>query len=229
MQTVQIGRQSVSLGSSIGSPVPSNADVLLFDPPWDVGATIPEHEWRHVIAFCDPHRMGDIVRMMGPPTSMFVWDCVSSWFVHGRPLKRCKLALWYGQLSDWDSDRARLDRPQKAVETSNTRGAYVAEAKEWTQLSDVYRLPITSAGLGTHEKPLEWVRAMIGGCCGPDAVVYDPFAGHGAFAEACQQLGLESHHVELDEARFDAICTRLDGIGRAPVVIRGRSHQLALL
>ena len=213
-----IGLQEVVCGDCNVVGPQTGANVLVFDPPWEIEWEIPRGEWRHKIVFSDPQRLKDVLHMFGVPTTQFVWDCVSSWWVPGRPLKRAKIALWYGPMGDWNPDRAMLDKPQPARLVKNTRGGYKSEAKPGTQLSEVYTLPITQRRADPHEKPMEWVRAMIGGCCGNEPVVYDPYAGSGSVAVACAELGIPSRSIEIDDAKFCAICDRLRDRTKPPEI-----------
>jgi hypothetical protein len=190
---------------------------LFFDPPWDAGFGVPSGQWRGVLAFTDGRRAGDIVRLLGAPTWVFIWDCGSCWWTRNRPLQRSKGAWWYGKLKDFDQQGSFYGEPGKACSGSNSRGEfdYIPDARG-KLLADVFSasLPQLHSEGASHEKPLDWIRLLIGDCFRGD--VYDPFMGSGVSIMACEQLGRVGYGVELDPAMMALTLERFALAGLEP-------------
>ena len=217
----ELGLQTVI--NADATSINCNSTILVYDPPWDNMIPV-DFDRELVLYFCDPHRASDAISIVGMPDYWFVWDCVSSWYVPNRPLKRAKFCMVRTKRK-WNATAALLDKPQPAKCVMNTRGIYVSEARSGTQLSEVYTRPITQMDkLYGHEKPIEWIRAIIAGFSVQSDTLYDPFAGSGAVAVASMQLGVKSTHVEINESRFNLICNRLQHYG-CPI----NNDQLELL
>jgi hypothetical protein len=215
-QLWHVGRHLLLCGDSTGDTsalgeLPPN---LFYDPPWDLELAKPEG-FVSALAFCDGGRAGQTVEMFGAPAWVFTWDCVTSWYTPNRPLRRGKLALWYGRVEDFDFEGAHYGEPLEAHTVSNTRGEYEYKPDpRGKHLSDVFQLGITqlhSEGGHKHEKPLDWVRLLVGDCFKGD--VYDPFIGSGTTMVACEQLGRRCVGVELDPANVALSLQRLADMG----------------
>jgi len=184
-----------------------NRDTLIFDPPWDKMA-IPAgglERFASVLAFADGRRAGCVISLLGPPTWVFVWDCVSSWWTPGRPLKRHKLCFWYGDISRWQADAYFSAKRNVARLVRNPRGAHMAGDARGTRLSDLYASPITALHSGAHthahSKPVEWLQYLLR-CTGATSV-YDPFCGSGAAVWVARCAGIPAVGVEIDPAVAD--------------------------
>lgn len=191
---------------------------LVYDPPWDAPIVT---NWTppsapSVLAFTDGARLSDVVSKFGAQmTWLFAWDCVSSWWTPNRPLRRMKLCAWYGSLDSYDQEGAFYTPRGGAADegpriVSNTRGSYeYTPHPEGRRLSDLYQHPITalhSDGEHPHEKPLDWMRCLIGNTSA--GLVADPFAGSGASLIAADELGREWCGSEIDPAACDRIRAR---------------------
>jgi hypothetical protein len=207
--------------------LPERVGCLLFDPPWDADVAQQPPPWSGdaTLAFSDGGRIGDVVNLFGAPTWLFAWDCVSSWYTPGRPLKRMKLCAWYGDLAAYDPEGAHYGEPGAARTVTNTRGSYDYEPNpNGKHLSDVFAAPITREHSEGHQhgKPVAWLRMLIANCARGD--VFDPFAGGGSALMACEQLRRDWRGVEIDPGACDSIVMRwqaftgkqatLDGDGR---------------
>lgn len=179
---------------------------LFFDPPWEDIATAFAPDCWHRLAFCDGFRLADVVQRFGPPAWLFTWDCVSSWYTQGRPLRRAKYCLWYGDLSRYRFDGSHYGGPreQKKRTVQNSRGSYeFTPDARGKHLSDVFVQPITRLHSTAqpehrHSKPVDWIRMLIANCLPEDRVVIDPYAGSGVAMLACDQLGRPCFSVERD-------------------------------
>lgn len=173
---------------------------LIYDPPFDrrLGrlAGLPT-----VASFVltDNDHVAGVVAAWGPPASVLVWDCVSVDIrISRRPLRQMKLALYYGDFRDynWRGDTwdRRIPRPTRTTTC---------------QLGEVFRLPISQLRRGglPHQKPVDWVRRMLG--CLTTGPVLDPFLGSGTTLVAADQLGRSGVGIEHDPAMADLAIARL--------------------
>ena len=188
---------------------------VVFDPPWDAdcASSPPCVEYDSLIAFTDCQRVSDTVALFGAPTWVFVWDCVSSWYTPNRPLKRGKLAVWYGDVKAYNPDGAHYGDSGEDRKITNSRGSYDFKPDpRGKHLSDVFSAPITklhSQGEGSehkHSKPIDWFRMLIANCS--EGVIVDPFAGSGTSIIAGEQLSRPVVACELDPSNVDVIVTR---------------------
>jgi DNA modification methylase len=218
IRTERIGSATLYCGDAYKIDVPEH-DYIVFDPDWDK----INSEWAvnacsegDVLAFCDGGRFGDVVNAVSRTISwVFTWDCVSSWYVPSRPLRRAKYAILFSDAMRYRN--AQPIRPRDASDRTrvvkNTRGEYLFTPDEQgVQLSDVYRRPITefsATRIASHEKPIEWIRAILLNTTARDCVIYDPFMGGGVFAEVCLEFGMKYIGVEINEVLFDTVVNRL--------------------
>ena len=213
----EIGRHLLYCADSTAIEIDAPGN-LFYDPPWDAQLDFNPAQWENVLAFCDGRRAGDIVGLMGAPSWVFSWDCVTSWYVPNRPLQRAKYCFWYGDVTRYNFNGAHYGEPLKAHTVQNTRGAYEFKPdKRGKHLSDVFQLGITGLhkdGAHKHEKPLDWVRLLVGNCFGGDA--YDPFTGSGTTFVACEQLGRRAVGVEIEPKNCALVLQRLCEMGQEP-------------
>jgi hypothetical protein len=192
------------------------AHATIYDPPWD--ADPQPSAFGDVIAFSDGGRIADVICRWGAPTWVFVWDCVTSWYTPHRPLKRMKLAAWYGDIERYNFDGAHYGLAGEAKTVSNTRGTYkYVPDPRGKHLSDLFQSALTRehAEGASHAKPVDWVRLLIG-CC-TEGLVYDPFLGSGTTMIACEQLGRKCRGIEISPAYVAVILQRyLDATGKEP-------------
>ncbi len=191
--------------------IPETAGWVI-DPPWDQQILTPMGARK--LVFCDGHRQRDAIQFHGAPAWIFTWDCVSSWYVKGKPLRRAKYALWYGPTGEYVFDGAHYggERSESPRVVQNSRGAYMFQAdRRGKHLSDVFQYPITKlhANGHKHEKPVEWMKMLIANCFAACPVVLDPFCGSGATLDACRQIGKPAIGIEIDPALCSQIAQRL--------------------
>ena len=190
---------------------------LIYDPEWGDVPPFVTDGFASVIAFTDAQRMGDVTNRFGAPTWVFTWDCGGSWWIPNRPLKRAKQALWYGQVSDFDCEGAFYGEPGKASSGVNSRGAYTyVPDPRGKHLADVYSASLVHLhkdGVHSHEKPLDWIRLMVGDCFPKERVVVDPFMGSGTTIAACEQLGRPSVGIEIGSGYFAYTLERMNNMG----------------
>ena len=190
---------------------------LVFDPMWDA---IPAMDWsgyKRVLAFADGKRAKDVIGLFGAPTWVFTWDCVASRSQgQHRPLLRGKLALWYGDVEEFDLDGAHYGEPGEPDTVTSQWGTYdYRPDPRGKHLSDVFQLSLPrfhSQGLHQYEKPLDWVRLLVGDCF-PVGPVYDPFLGSGATLIACEQLGRPCYGVEIEPQYVAYTLERAEKLG----------------
>lgn len=189
----------------------------VYDPPWD---TPPRVDLPQVkLVFGDGSTLGRSVEQFGAPAWVFAWDCVSSWYVPNRPLRRMKLALWYGPLDEYDADGAHYGEAGKQRRASNTRGSYwFVPDSRGKHLSDVWQQPITrlhAEGPHEHEKPIDWIRLLLANCT--RGLIYDPCAGSGTSLIAAHRLGRVCYGLEIEPRYCDVILRRAEAEGIGPI------------
>jgi len=217
-----IGKHLLLCGDSTGDvsalgELPVN---LFYDPPWDLELEKPT-VFDSVLAFCDGGRAKQIVEMFGAPTWVFTWDCQGNSFVSWtRPMRRAKYAFWYGDIMNFNLKGAFWGEPEEpCMKTSNYDGSryqFIPDNRG-KHFADLFREAIGTLhnkGLHNHEKPLDWVRLLVGDCF--SGCVYDPFIGSGTTMVACEQLGRRCVGAEI-EPRFVALTLqRLCDMGLEP-------------
>lgn len=187
--------------------------LVIIDPPWDAPSLFAVgSSAKNKIVFCDGKRAGDAIAANGPPTWVFVWDCVTSWYTPNRPLKRHKMALWYGDIFSYRQDGAHYGEPcGRPRLVKNSRGEHWFNPDgRGKMLSDLYQQPIISLrGLDgqeySHSKPLEWITMLLANCRGSCNCVVDLFAGSGVFAKSANKLGLDYIGIEMDEHQYNKL------------------------
>jgi hypothetical protein len=189
--------------------------LVVFDPPWDSDcAKSPIAVCSlSTIAFTDCQRMADVVDLFGPPAWVFVWDCVTSWYTPNRPLKRAKLALWYGELCSYNPEGSHYGEPGEAKTVTNTRGTYDYKPNpKGKHLSDIFSKPITAAhsegeeSVHKHSKPVDWMRMLFANCS--DGTIVDPFSGSGTSLIVGEMLRRPVESCELNPAYVDVAVDR---------------------
>lgn len=218
---------STSINPKSAFGVDTKNCLLFFDPPWDLEVEIGfNQEFSGALAFSDGRRSGQLVSQFGPPSWVFVWDCVSSWYTPNRPLQRAKFCFWYGDLNDYDFDGSHYGTPLEPKKVTNTRGTFeFVPDPRGKHLSDVFSSPITREHAGDthpHSKPVDWVRMLIANCSRMD--VFDPFLGSGTSLVAAEQLGRICYGVEIDPRHVDASVVRWQMLtGREASTVEGKT------
>jgi DNA modification methylase len=132
-------------------------------------------------------------------------------------LQRAKYALWYGDIETYDFNGAHYGDAGDVRIVSNTRGAYTFKPdSRGKHLSDVFSFPITqlhSSGEHTHEKPIDWLRMLLGNCTPDNALVYDPFLGSGTTLIAAHRTGRRGYGCEIEPRYADVILRRAESEG----------------
>lgn len=184
-------------------------ETLLFDPEWDSMPNPPTYTT--ALVFTDGGRIGEAIRLFGPPTWLFVWDCVSCWYTPNRPLRRTKHCLWYGELGKYDFNGAHYGDAGTEREVWNTRGNYTFKPDpRGKHLADLYSQPITKLHAESehnHSKPLDWITMLVANCATGD--IFDPFAGSGTTLVACQNISRRCRAIELSPAYCSVILQRM--------------------
>ena len=198
--------------------VSGKPDHLIYDPDWDSGVIFPEFEWQGTIAYCDGFRAKDVISKFGAPLWIFAWDGCTSWYTPNRPLRRAKFALWFGgDVGDYNFDGAHYGDPGIESDVTNSRGSYhYVPDPRGKHLSDVFQKPLTklhSDGFHPYEKPMEWVKMLIGNCF-PGKTVCDPFVGCGNTVFACDSLGKSCVCVDINPLYIAFILEQIEKTGK---------------
>ena len=200
------------------------ADCAIFDPPWDAGIVIEIP--RPCLVFGDGGSLGNVIKIFGEPTWLFSWDCVTSWYTPNRPLRRQKIAVWYGKIDSYKFDGSHYGEAGESHVVSNTRGTYEYKADvRGKHLSDVFVRQITVEHAiveHPHAKPLDWMRMLIGNCT--DGLIYDPFLGSGTSIIAAEQLNRRCFGIEISPAYCDVIVKRWENMTGKKANREGRKH-----
>lgn len=170
-----------------------DAETLIFDPGYDSELT----GWRpgashDALVFSPPYQLQNALSGWDLPyRTTTVWDTAATWHGSHRPLERCRMAIWFGRTK------------------YRTCASHLSpECEEGRHLAHVFRWPKQRRETDhPHEKPLDWIRCLIGNCT--SGLVVDPFAGSGTTGVACLQLGREFLLIEREEKWCDVIRRRL--------------------
>lgn len=204
-------------------------DFVLYDPPYDepwAYTLVPASSLASWISvFYDVVRLRDAVVSADSCGWIFgwefVWDCITSWYIPGRPLMRHKgCALWRSSLADtWNFDAAIYDdgKERSAKTVSNPRGEYEYTPGVGVHLQSVFTYPIAKLSkTDAHSKPVQWIGSMMAGCSANS--VLDMFGGGGVGALAAHQIGASSETWEIDPEKCDRIVRKLSSVsGSEPV------------
>lgn len=182
---------------------------LIFDPPWDIEVN-PMCGYESVLVFTDGRRAGDAIRLYGPPTWLFTWDCVSCWYTPNRPLQRAKYCLWYGAIELYNFDGWHYGDAGEARTVWNTRGTYrFTPDPRGKHLADVFSQPITKLHADSehaHSKPIDWIALLLANCTRGD--LFDPFLGSGTTLIAAERIGRRCYGIEIEPRYCDVILRR---------------------
>lgn len=220
---VRLGRHTVFCGdwgdwSVTGCP--ERVAAILYDPPfddppdpWNLTDSFPYSDV--LVAFADAANFAHPVAAFGAPAWVFTWDTLSPWSTGPtRPLKQTKHALLYADLARYDRDAAVWGDPAESKSHPSTTFTAHPDGR---RLTDLYReslrwlhAPGASGATGRHrhEKPLAWIRCILG-CSAPGGgVLLDLFAGSGVGVIAGDMLGMTVFAVDRDPDAVAAICDR---------------------
>ena len=188
----------------------AKCETLFYDPEWNIEFAPPPPIFKSILAFGDGSTIGKMFLMFGPPTWLFSWDCVTSWFTPNRPLRRMKICAWHGDINSFNLDGSHYGEPSQSKAVSNSRGSYDFKADpRGKHLSDVFQQPITklhSESEHSHSKPIDWVRMLLADCTLGN--VFDPFLGSGTTLIAAEQLGRKCYGIEISPVYCDVIVNR---------------------
>jgi hypothetical protein len=190
---------------------------LVFDPDWSIEQLVVP-DYKTALVFTDGRRAHESLERFGPPAWVFVWDCVTSWYTPNRPLQRHKLCFWYGSTDAYRFDGAHYGTAGESRQVQNTRGRYVFRPDpRGNHLADVYQYPLPrlhAGGLHSHQKPVDWMRLLLGNCT--SGSVYDPFLGSGTTMVAAEQLGRICYGMEIEPKYVAVALERMAGMGLEP-------------
>jgi len=206
-----------------GEPLPEDwpdkgGASLIYDPDWDSSPEFDATGYDSVLAFGDGKRARGVIELFGAPTWVFTWDLVTSRCTgQRRPLKRGKLCLWYGDVDEFDLDGAHYGEPGEPGIVTSQWGTYEYKPDpRGKHLSDVFQLSLPrfhAKTLHHYEKPLDWMRLLIGDCLPKARIVVDPFLGSGAAMVACEQLGRPCYGVDISPEYVAYTLERMSNLG----------------
>ena len=199
---------ATNLGS-VESVRVDDCGLTVIDPEWD-NPVRPADVAGDLLVFTDAGRIGQTIGWYGAPTWIFAWDCQACWYVSGQPLRRIKLALWYGRLENYNPDGAHYGPVADEKMVTNSRGRYRYKPdSRGLHLADLFCRQITSEhadGMHPHSKPVDWIRCLIGNCS--TGSIFDPFLGSGTTLIAAEQLDRRCYGLEIEPRYCDVIVRR---------------------
>jgi len=220
-QVWEVGRHRLMCGDSQQYNQSEGLD-LVFDPDWNI-EQLGVPDFKSALVFTDGRRAHESLERFGPPAWVFVWDCVTSWYTPNRPLQRHKLCFWYGSVDAYRFDGAHYGTAGESRQVQNTRGRYVFHPDpRGKHLADIFQYPLPrlhAGGLHSHQKPVDWMRLLLGNCTSGD--VYDPFLGSGTTMVAAEQLGRICYGVEIEPKYVAVTLERMAGMGLEPKLDTG--------
>lgn len=192
-------------------------EAFVVDPPYDANLWYlrPWPAPSNSLVFCDPRNLSNALSYWGFDVRwLFVWDRMNQWNTGPKtPLQQTGLCLWYGT-GQYNRDGVLWGDAPPARNHPTTK----QKPLDGRRLVDLYRsssrwLHNRGAGSGrngtsrfgkrvgsgghSHEKPLEWVRCLIGNCT--QGIILDPFMGSGTTLRAAKDLGRKAIGVEIEE------------------------------
>jgi hypothetical protein len=154
--------------------------------------------------FYDPFRAAaaymSAINMGWPFRFELVLDCTSSWYTHGRPLARTKHCAVWGSFDYCHHQSVVTDGLlRNSRSTFNSRGTYTSVAKYGTQLSTLCHILYSHMPKHhVHEKPIEWIAAIIGAIGLP--CITDMFGGSCNSIVAANVFGYTVTAYEIDQS-----------------------------
>src|SRR3972149_7250387 len=115
-------------GNSIATDFSAGCLSVLYDPPFNVESPLPGSALGlPLIVFTDGQFFHVHKKYVArnDVAWVFVWDCCTSWYTTNRPLKRQKIAVWYGDVKTFNFDAYRTAESIKGGHFRNTRGSYI--------------------------------------------------------------------------------------------------------
>lgn len=226
-EKIYLGRHSLLCGDSTKET--PFGDTIIFDHNFDDENLLffipPPDSAKNLLLFSDAFHFGSVSTAMAKgwiPRFEFVWDCVQSWYVPGRPLGRHKTCFCFGadinQVYNTETAIIQDGKKRKVRVVSNSRGKslnvpYIGGS----HIATCYQRSNTQLKKNNafkYEKPVEWIGAILKFCNASS--VYDMFAGSGCAIIACDQLDMTWNGVEIDPILCQNIVNRFKKYNGAP-------------
>lgn len=193
------------------------ADTLFYDPPYDceeLYESIPEYAGGNLLLSYDHKHFSKAMLEAAKKhwTAQFelIWDCCQSWYTPNRPLAKHKTIAVFKDDPKWNFDKAIIKDKKKreAKIVHNTRGSC-----DYKPLDGAIHLrtcePFPNTALTDEHgqgKPLEWIKAILGGVNAERVIDY--FGGTGTTLIACEIIGAQCYMIEKEPKYCDAIIDR---------------------
>jgi len=216
---VEIEKIKLICGDSTDSTIISKLlngnvpELLFFDPPYE-----SEELWQcqiktdKSIVFSDSKHIKNamMVAMQYQYIYEFVWDTVLSWYLENRPICRHRSAFICMDEPGYNSDACVINdgKSRKASKRNTNLGTYTYEPLDegLVRLTTVFQYGKNKLP-AEHGKPIEWITPLIAGCNAQSVI--DPFAGSGATAISCIQLGIPCFLIEKSPDKCQLISDRV--------------------
>jgi len=188
-------------------------DLLFFDPPYESdelwGCKLKTNK---SIVFSDSKHIKNAmtIAMQYQYIYEFVWDTILSWYVENRPICRHRSAFICMNEPGYNSDVCVINdgKTRKSSKRNTNLGIYTYEPLDegLVRLTTVFQYGKNKLP-AEHGKPIEWITPLIAGCNAQS--VFDPFAGSGATAISCIQLGVPCFLIEKSPEKCQLISDRV--------------------
>jgi site-specific DNA-methyltransferase (adenine-specific) len=190
-----------------------DADMLVTDPPYGIGWTLPltpsGHQQAHagIKNDTDTSARDDALALWGDRPALVFGSLRAAYPSHWKRMlvfeKPTVGSGLFGVRVPWLSNWEPIFLLGKWPDQTPSRGAVV---KTRQPAASGYSGYTTRAG-HPHAKPLDVMESLITAC--PPGVIADPFAGSGSTLVAAKQLGRKAIGVELDERYCEVTARRL--------------------
>ena len=188
-------------------------DLLFFDPPYESdelwGCNLKTNK---SIVFSDSKHIKNAmtIAMQYQYIYEFVWDTILSWYVENRPICRHRSAFICMNEPGYNSDVCVINdgKARKSSKRNTNLGTYTYEPLDegLVRLTTVFQYGKNKLP-AEHGKPIEWITPLIAGCNAQSVI--DPFAGSGATAISCIQLGIPCFLIEKSPEKCQLISDRV--------------------
>lgn len=197
------------------------ADTLFYDPPYDredLYESIPENvDGTLLLSYDHKHFAKAILEATKKHwTAQFelIWDCCQSWYTPNRPLAKHKTIAVFKDDPAWNFDKAIIKDGKKREPkiVHNTRGSC-----DYKPLDGAIHMrtcePFPNTALTDEHgqgKPLEWIKAILGGVNAKKVIDY--FGGTGTTLIACEIIGTQCCMIEKEPEYCDVIIDRWEAL-----------------
>jgi DNA modification methylase/ParB-like chromosome segregation protein Spo0J len=191
---------------------PNIFDACITDPPWLVYARDEE-----LTADCDTLPVfKEVFRVLKPNSFLYMVVSTPDFILYSKELPKFGFQIQQYPLI-WKK-AGTMTHGKKPWQYARDFEPILLAVKgspiltESTELSSIFDYPSMhyTKMIHPHEKPVEFVRAMVKHSTFPGAKILEPFGGSGVLAEACASLGRSYFVIERDQTFYNNIVKRME-------------------